>query len=716
MPTVGEAEPSSARNEFKKERTTVQGNRIAKEATRGGVSDKQARGRGRTVNELSEETVSTELRDLCSYLRYDFTILARYPTLGPRTWTKLFEVSKVLWRASLPAAVAPVVAHQGPRGSSAGLPDDSEQLLVPTAPMQVPAPEDSSKELQRWRDSRYVLLEWAGVEQQESTLQQVEIQAAAVEAPKSRAKDADSSAKKGLLVPSTKKRSSDGGGGLLQVKSEAPPPGDEEALGTRRASALVSADASETAVRKWWPCQHASVISVGGTSCVAVRDLPFLVGQFRLFDTTRQIAGVPSIPMVTIYEPVSPAPTAELQALGVGAPRTLGVRLAVSLTAPGGTQRRATRCQVRFRALGENADCNTFQELEPTTLDVSGGDEVSILVREEDGLELGQLYEFAVRVGDTCRLGPWSQPSRPHKFAVPPPSPPEGSGLRVNVEADCANLSWPAFLPEADLASNLPGFMKLPVEYLVTVFCGTTNEPVTSVVTRDTQATVRTLSPSTAYSAVLSARWSRFGGPWPEGDAGRAPGGLPPVTGLMAAFVTSQSTKRLYAEVSMRLAHSGGSVAPVVASFPVDSTEKAAVTLDVDPFYASVQPPHLSAPWVRKPTAPPQPRQAAAPRSGEALADDGSTNAAAEMLSQADVAAAEWAAENGLAGAANGRNSGGHTAEYGVATNPLLPRIVPLPPPKFTTRDPLTFAPLMPAPPNSARAVAYPRRPAPPGH
>merc|ERR1712096_349986 len=99
--------------------------------------------------------VSSELRDLCVDLRYSFTILARYPTVGPRTFSKIFEVPKVSWRPT------PYMAPHSPRGLVEG------GQRAPPMPEQCPAPEDGR--LQRWYDSRFVLLTWPGLEVSEET-------------------------------------------------------------------------------------------------------------------------------------------------------------------------------------------------------------------------------------------------------------------------------------------------------------------------------------------------------------------------------------------------------------------------------------------------------------------------------------------------------------------------------------------------------------------
>merc|ERR1719282_37826 len=159
-----------------------------------------------------------------------------------------------------------------------------------------------------------------------------------------------------------------------------------------RGGALAAATAANAADpedgRHWEPCQHASVVVLDGNPCIAIRELPCLVGQFRLFDAVQKCAGPSSPPIVTMYEKVISAPNVEMQALGKSIPRTLAVQLTVVLNAPGGTQCWATHCQVRFRKLGGVMERNTWNVLEPVALDASRGEDMSVLVREEDGLDL----------------------------------------------------------------------------------------------------------------------------------------------------------------------------------------------------------------------------------------------------------------------------------------------------------------------------------------
>merc|ERR1719161_2079530 len=81
-----------------------------------------------------------------------------------------------------------------------------------------------------------------------------------------------------------------------------------------------------------------------------------------------------------------------------------------------------THCQVRFRALGASGEPGEWVTLLPTMLDEStDGGRASILVREDDGLDLGLVYEFQVSVGNSSRQSQWSTSSAPCLFAVPPP-------------------------------------------------------------------------------------------------------------------------------------------------------------------------------------------------------------------------------------------------------------------------------------------------------
>lgn len=367
-------------------------------------------------------------------------------------------------------------------------------------------------------------------------------------------------------------------------------------------------------------------------------------------------AGPATPPIVTVYERVEPG-RVEMIAKGEPCPRTLGAKLHIPLGTPMATGSRATCCQIRFRAMG--GEDSNWKDLEVQSLPESSaifgagareGEVSHVLVREDDGLELGHVYEFQVRIGDRCRIGNWSRSFHPVKFAVSPPKPPEGSGLKVVEQGDRAEMTWAPFQPDESLAAQLPGFKHLPIEYTLSVLGGSSSEPLSSICTSETRAMVHGLQPLTAYSTMLVAKWSRFGA---EGrDTEHV---------LMAAFVTSGlGGSKLTAELSVRLPTEQldgyGPVAPAVAKIPVQGGQPAAVTLDLDPYYVQPRLHHYNADFVRRPTTPSQRAQ----RSAE----------------EEPPAAPE--------------GQGGK-----------LPSLVPMPPPKFTTRDPLSFAllhPVAPAP------------------
>jgi hypothetical protein len=205
-------------------------------------------------------------------------------------------------------------------------------------------------------------------------------------------------------------------------------------------------------------------------------------------------------------------------------------------------------CQVRFRALGAGKD-KAWDETGEVPLSCAGGNgvtddarEATVLVRDEDGLDLGSVYEFAVRVGDSYRLGPWSAASRPLKFAVSPPCAREDASIRIQAEETNAVLSWEAFGPDAKLAARLPSFTQLPMTYTVSVYTGRTRELVTcldvvggcSSQAQCSSVKIPSLMPGTSYSASLVAAWNRFGSCCPfEFGEGRP---------LMVAFTTRPSS------------------------------------------------------------------------------------------------------------------------------------------------------------------------------
>eukprot|EP00929_Paragymnodinium_shiwhaense_P109614 TRINITY_DN7608_c0_g1_i3.p1 TRINITY_DN7608_c0_g1~~TRINITY_DN7608_c0_g1_i3.p1 ORF type:complete len:1032 (-),score=256.57 TRINITY_DN7608_c0_g1_i3:107-3037(-) len=588
----------------------------------------------RGVDEPRCEAV--ELLDLCADLRYSFSVRARYPTVGPREFTQLWEVPMVAWK---------------PLGSerSAGESAAARRLLPQVE--QVALPE--SRQFARWQDLRLALLTWPGLEEGSSAAGALEMKHLEVQAIE--LKDAGR----------FRRGATSGSGGFSDEIAD-----DDHA---------------------WWPCSQYSTVAVNGTPCLAMRDLPFLVGKFRLFNTATQHAGPASKPMVTIYEALSPAPPAEMVALGRGIPRTLGVKLKLPLATTPGAQARATLCQVRFRALptpsyrrnsagternmtasvgslafdgaaAANKEMqergDDWEELEPAPL------EETLLVREEDGLELGPVYEFSVRIGDMCRLGPWSLPSKPLPFSVAPPMPMDNSGIRVEVEADSALLSWSPFQAEATLALRMPGFKQLPIEYTINIYGGKLGEglaeqPLTTFVTTATEARVRSLTPATSYSATLSARWTRFDGADGTADSASSKDSK---RSLLAAFVTARSSRQLVAEVSVRMP----GATPAMVGFPVDGEiGLQAMTLDLDPYYASVQPPHLPHAYTRKALPPPKPRAGGAyAKTAEAAASDAATAAAP---------------------AADEEEHPGDTSSGGGTKLPSL--VVPAPPPRFSARN-----------------------------
>jgi len=391
---------------------------------------------------------------------------------------------------------------------------------------------------------------------------------------------------------------------------------------------------------QWHPASHVSAITLKDKPlCIVVRDVPFLVAVFRLFDKRRQCAGAASRPMVTLYEQVKKAPAVKLEALGKGIPRTLGVRLTLTLTATNMTLRRATRCQVRYRAVGARVDSTIWEMLDPVALTTSNGEEdrgeIDVSVREDDGLELGYVYEFEVRVGDTFCLGAWSPSSKPHRFAVPPPTPSEEQGLQVKAENDRAEISWPAFVPEPRFVAQMPGFAQVPVDYVVKVYGGSyEDELITTFVTRETNVTVRALIPATAYSVTVAGHWARF-------DTLSCDKTKPNhVPRLMAPFVTASASCRFALE-----AHS--------SNIQYSCKHR------------------LSAPL-----------SMVSPHGTEPLTD---------TLKDSEM-----------------RNS-----TPPLTARPTLPMLVPLPPPKFTTRNPLSYSPLSDtfAVPSSRRPLSLPRRP-----
>lgn len=261
-------------------------------------------------------------------------------------------------------------------------------------------------------------------------------------------------------------------------------------------------------------------------------------------------------------------------------------------------------------------------------------------------------------------------------------------------------FSWSAFRPEASLMARMPEFARLPIEYLLTVYSGVKLEPVVTHVTRETNARVGHLLGSTAYSVALSARWTRFGGPWMVGDGGgeACAGSLQPATGLQAAFITAPSASRIVAEVSLR--HPGlnhGEPPSAVAHFPVDGPPTAAC-MDVSPYFGSVQPLHLGQSFNRKPTLPSPrgPANLASPRGPSPQRSLGAADAGRTLHTHGEAGLPEREQPD---------------APPPLNLRPQLPTLVPMPPPKFTTRDPLTFKQLEESLPRGApRPPSLPRR------
>lgn len=629
------------------------------------ISQQEAASKGGFGSGMAPDSLILELQDLCPDLRYSFQVLVRYPTIGPRSFNKIFEANKV----SRVALTAEEVAAAASPGSSEG------RSRLPPAPIQVPLTEVGQEMMKRWLqdgDGRIVILSWKGLEAEAENARQASV------------KMLDS--------------------GSFGAKS-----GDRHY--EVQATEVSSSDFQDHAevCREWFPVPVASCsFMYEGLPCIVLRNLPFCTGKFRLFDSKILAAGPATKPVVTVYEQVDPAPEADMVALGRGAPRTMGIQLTIPLSSAEGTTRRATRYQVRFRPVGSPS----WQELDTKALNTgtnsgnpnmrsgspaagsrdqsrqgnSGSrpgsrqptaenfcEKAVLLVREEDGLELGCVYEFQVRVGDRCRLGKWSRESRHLRFSIPTPVPSEGSGLKVLERDQFAELSWSPFQPQPSLAAKMPSFRHLPIEYTVMVVGGVFKEPVTSVVTRDCSVKVCGLHPNTSYSATLSARWSRF-----ESNGQYAEGKYSDQI-LMAAFVTTGlGGKQLVAELSVRVPTQRidgyGPVETATTRLPMDGMEPAGVKLNLDPYYVQPRLQHYTPDFVRRPTIPANALQAAT--AGGFGRDE---------IQHDDV-------EEG-------------SVPMGTTNN--LPAIVPMPPPKFTTRDPLTYS-LISAPHGSKPAVARP--------
>jgi len=537
--------------------------------------------------------------------------------VGPRVFQKIYEVEKIS------------------RSSS------SEAVETLPLPAQVPLSSKESQEtMQRWLqdDSQLVLLTWDGLLPEAANPRQASLLSSSAES----------------INPPYE---------VQAAEVEEPAAPEAEAAGAASGAAAASGQSGS-----FVPCPVTKPFAFEGKACVAVRSLPFLAARFRLFDPSRMQAGPCTRPVVSRYEELAPCGAAML-ALPLpqrsdAPPRSLGILLQISFAGASGqrslTARLAGLMQLRFRRIGCVGATVSWEELPAEALFREGPK----VVREEDGLELGNVYEFQVRVGDVCRMGPWSKSSLPVRFALSPPVPCEGGGLRILEKGDRAEVSWAPFQPDAASQAQLPNLARLPIEYTLSVFADDEGDArdtaetrretrlVSSLSTTSTVCSVSNLRPLSAYSASLSARWSRFGNVESGSKAAR----------LFAAFATTGlKGSKLTAELSVRLPAGSsdfhGVGAPTTASIPMEGTGvPAAVTLDLDPYYAQPRLNHYKPEFVRKPSLPSSRRTQAQDDSPE---------------------------ERPLS-----------------PKQPTLPRVlVPMPPPKFTTRDPLSFALLQPKPP-----------------
>eukprot|EP00446_Apocalathium_sp_SHHI-4_P092004 CAMPEP_0177444334 /NCGR_PEP_ID=MMETSP0369-20130122/5937_1 /TAXON_ID=447022 ORGANISM="Scrippsiella hangoei-like, Strain SHHI-4" /NCGR_SAMPLE_ID=MMETSP0369 /ASSEMBLY_ACC=CAM_ASM_000364 /LENGTH=335 /DNA_ID=CAMNT_0018916369 /DNA_START=236 /DNA_END=1242 /DNA_ORIENTATION=+ len=302
-----------------------------------------------------------------------------------------------------------------------------------------------------------------------------------------------------------------------------------------------------------------------------------------------------------MYEQIPSVPAVKMEALGRKVTKSMGARITFPVKTSANTLRWATRYQARFQKVGVADVVNQWEDLELDRKRSRIG-----VDPEEDGLELGSSYTFQVRLGDPCRIGPWSQSSRPLLFAVTPPEPHRTAGIKIDADDVQVELSWPPFMLIPSLVGSMPGFAEMPIEYTVVVRGGAHDEIVSTIVTRSTSIVVRPLTPATSYSASVAARWARFG------DASHTHDGQ-----LQAVFLTAPSSKRLVAELSK--------------------------------------------------------------------------------------------------GFSNAEAGGAGPEASPVLGRSVLPQLVPMPPPRFTARDPLTYGrTATQEPPASARTSSYPRRPRPP--
>jgi hypothetical protein len=499
---------------------------------------------------------SIELKDLCMDMVYDFVVSARYSTVGPREFTTIMTASKCrrrepgeegdwidgVWVAGKWVDGVFVPADETELLSRRMSDADAKLRAVPPVPFQVPVPDDC---LKRWQGDSFVLVSWAGFEH---------------------VNDLE-------LLP-------------FEVQY---------------------CKAGET--DKWNPCPLVSMMKLkDGTPCIALRKLPCYLAQFRLLNPASGKAGGPSLEMVSMYEVVKPAPTIELKVLGTP-PKAVGLELQMMLKSPFRTQNLAKNSQVRFRAIGNkgSADWNVLPDLADIVQDGSGA--ATVLVREEDGLNLDTVYEFSVRVGDVSNMGPWSDSSKPFHFHIPAPVPPmvgdKSEGISVTTTHNSADLSWPAFKAESSGLDKWDCLDNLAVEYTVTVFASHLDEPISTFMTKETKVTVHALTPATAYSVKLSARWARFGSSSGERQNPGAAGKY----GLMCAFITSASPTTLVAELTAHmlgdLTHGGQPIHSVKVPIPRpgEAQRSACVDLNLSPYYGGG---HLKPACVRDPTRPPQ--------------------------------------------------------------------------------------------------------------
>jgi len=478
---------------------------ITRDASNSAMTASEERDRFRT----EQTNIMVEINDLCPQFRHGFSVLARYPMVGSRAFTRVFEVPRISQK-SLQSLLAPClqIARSLDQSNTSAVAASPVSPVAVAAAIHLPRPEQvvilqDSPQLRRWDGNgrgRVVLLAWKGLE----------------------------------IAP-------DGGANYLSSAGLEVQVAGVPLMSAGRVGADIdfnndSDRTVETGSLAWQPCGVTAFTSVQGRPCAVIKDPPCLVQHFRLVDAVGMNVGPPSVPMVAFYERLVSPPTVELQVLGKKAPRALVVCIAFSLASSESTLRWATRIQVRFHVVSGSGEEDAWEELDPSGLDLRRRDEASVLVREEDGLELSCCYKFEVRLGDAYRWGPWSPSSHTMEFTLNPPVPQDGSGIKVECDGVQAKLSWPPFKPQTALASRFPSMAEMPVEYSVDVHSGAQRELVASLVTRETSVNIRPLYPSTSYSAHLVARWTRFSSLSPPDDAGNH---------LSAAFVTAIPPQQL---------------------------------------------------------------------------------------------------------------------------------------------------------------------------